>query len=78
MGANLVSRDSWTPGWCLAVGEPRQTSILGHLCERIPGSALDRSLGGSFKLDPKFLSMFYFSLFGRLMGFRGQKIERIT
>lgn len=59
----------------MAVGEPRQTPILGPLCERIPVSALDRCLGGSFKLDPKFLSMFYFTLFGRLMGFRGQNIK---
>lgn len=42
----------------------------------LPGFALDRGLGGSFKFDPKFLSIFYFTLFRQLMGFRGQKIER--
>lgn len=33
---NLVSRNSWTPDWCLAVGVPSQTLFIsGHLCERV-------------------------------------------
>lgn len=80
-----IQAKEWGLVWCLGILGPQAgVEQLGYLSRplfrdtsvRVPGFALDRCLVGSFKFDPKFLSMFSFALFGGLLGFRGQKIKR--
>ena len=58
------------------MGCPVRLLFQDTFVRELPGFSLDWGLGGSFKFDPKFLSIFYFTLFRQLMGFRGQKIKR--